>query len=160
MAFGPVAALAEEHPTSAGGSLHLTSASGLTPRPSAIQVDFQVEEIEADQSAEVLDAKLAGVLSPNNSELVIVSSDEDAVLSQVVAASTQQPRGRLFLIPFGKAIKSTSHAVGGLNEALRFSGSYFVNAFKRDKIGVSIATFTLGNEIIRWMHVSTASNFV
>lgn len=128
-----------------------TNPGSLTP-----SVEFTVEQLEPEQ----VSAALSRALHDPSSELTVVSSDQVEILEQVAKETESQPKGKTFLLPFGKAVKKSAQIAGGVNEALRFSGHYLVNAFKRDKIGFSIATFTLGNEIVRWLHVTTASDFV
>jgi hypothetical protein len=138
---------------SATGSLQVTDRSDA----SSLNVRFEVREIDADSvSTELSEAlrngEFAGTPEGDSSE-TIVSTDQDAVLLQAAKSKTT-------LIPFGRAIRRTADLAGGINSLLRSSGLYLVNAFKKDKIGFGIATFTLGNEIVRWIHVTSASDFV
>lgn len=145
LAFAPVVR-ADQKLESAQGELKALSAE-----QSAINVQFEVKEVEPEQAEEELASQLANA----NAETVIVSSDEIPVLEQT---ATSKP-GAL-LIPYGKAIRRAAELPGGINQLLRKSGAYIGQAFKKDKIGFGLATFNVSNEVVRWIHVSTASDFV
>lgn len=134
------------------GSLHVESSEvGGLP----VQVQLETRFVSPGESAKVLAEGLS-----TTAETIVVSSDDEPTLLEAAKVSETGSRGRVFLLPFGKLVKKTAQAAGGVNEAIKFSGQYFVNTFKKDWIGVTIATFTLGNEVIRWVHVSSVSNFV
>lgn len=137
---------------SATGSIRVRTSD---PAGSAADVDFKVQTLDAQEVEAELNKALA-----QKSDSIIVSSDDDVVLERAVEASKAGPPGRTFLLPFGKAIRKTAQIAGGANELLRKSGHYLVDTAKHDKIGFALATFTLSNEIVRWVHVTTASNFV
>lgn len=163
LAFGPLTAHADpsdiasynstDNSIPATGSIVLTSAA---TSQEAAKVDFNVSELDTQQAS----AKLKETLELTDADMVIVTSDEETFLNQTVEESKNQPAGRLFLAPYGKAVDSTKYVAGRLNDALKYSGLYLYNSAKEDKIGFMITTFGVGADIVRWIHVSDASNFM
>ena len=136
----------------ATGSMRVTS---VDPDGTSVDVKFETKVINSESVTTELATALA-----TGAGSVIVSSDDYQVLAQARENSKTKAPGHVFLIPFGQAIRKSADVVGGANQLIRNSGQYLVNAAKKDKLGFAIATFTLSNEVIRWVHVTTASNFV
>ncbi len=135
-----------QDPDLAKGSFVARSSVGEHPEA---KVDFTVETFDRNQ----LDQKLAQAIAaePANS-LTIVSTDLDPALQQAA-------KSKLVLMPFGRALKKSSDVIGGVNSFIRNYPTYASNAVREDKIGFGITVFALGNETIRWLHVSDASTF-
>lgn len=160
VATAPLASFASSAPLSdsenATGSMQVTSqVTSLDPNAASVDVQFETKMLDSEK----VTAELAEALT-TSADSVIISSDDDQVLAQASDDSKAKSPGRVFLIPFGKAIRKSADVAGGANQLLRNSGQYIINAAKKDKIGFAIATFTLSNEVIRWVHVTSASNFV
>jgi hypothetical protein len=116
----------------------------------AAQITVQTFEVDRDQAPE----EVAQLITESNSK-TIVSAEDEAVLTS--AARAGSGTGRVSLLPFGKAIKRTRDAVGGLNHALRTVKADVAEAIQIDKIGVVIVTYGLGSDVLNWIHVDTMS---
>ena len=115
--------------------------------PADVAIDVETRIIDP---ATVNEAT-AQALSESNVP-TILSSDESEVLKTGLQRAKQ-----IALLPFGKAIKVTKDAAGGVNQILRNVRSDATHAFTNDKLGLMIFTVTTGTDVFRWIHIDEVS---
>jgi len=143
--FSPLAGAAEDAPIR--GSLQTESIEAGAP---SLKVDFEYKEIAADDTEAELGRTLQD--ASRTQDLVVVSTDDNAVIEQA-------SREKVALIPFGRAIRKAADLANGINTHIRNYPAYAANVYRTDKIGLGITLFSVGNDVVRWIHVSNASTF-